>query len=298
MTNNINPGGAIPSPADPRDYTIARGMEVSGDPLPEKFEVWTPPVANQGRIGNCVAQSLACIMESADHLVGLEHEDRSIGYIYGKSTAAAWGSGMIPRDACDTIINDGDVYAKVWECLEENPACWEKRFFVSEDIKAQAKKMKMYIRLKTEDDMKRFMLKYQVPVMVCVDVPTTYGPMFGEGKHALVCFGWDDSKRRYMQFMKDYVGDNLHLQDSQGTGGMWGDGTRWVNFKEFEEVWGIIPMDEKKFSDVEEGRWSAAAIKWAAENGLLIGYEDGTFRPDKPLTREELAAVLQRLASK
>lgn len=299
MAENIKPGGAIPSPADPRDYTIARGMEVSGDPLPEQFHVWTPPVEKQGRIGNCVAQSLACIMECIDHRDGLEHKDRSVGYIYGMSTVAQYGiTGMIARDACDALLKEGDVLRSAWECLEENPACWEKRAKVGEDIKAQAKKMQMYVRLTSEDDMKRFMVKYGLPVMVGVDIETVYGPLFGSGKHALVCFGWDDSKRKYIKWANKYTGDNLHLQDSQGTGGMWGDGTRWVNWTDFEEVWGIIPMEEKKFSDVEAGRWSEGAIKWAAEQGLLIGYEDGTFRPDKPLTREELAAVLQRLASK
>lgn len=293
----MKPGGAIPSPADPRDYGLVRGMEVSGDELPEQFEVWTPPVENQGRIGNCVAQSLACIMESADHQAGREHQDRSVGYIYGASSIPD-RSGMYPRDALAAIVKDGDVYRALWECLEENPACHSKRSEVPTEIRNQATRAKMYIRLTTEADMKRFMLKYRLPVMVCVDVPTVYGPLFSPGKHALVCFGWDDSRLTYLRYNNSYYGDNLHLQDSQGTGGRWGDGTRWVNFSDFEEVWGVIPMGEKKFSDVEPGRWSEGAIKWAAENGLLIGYEDGTFRPDKPLTREELAAVLQRLASK
>ena len=35
---------------------------------------------------------------------------------------------------------------------------------------------------------------------------------------------------------------------------------------------------------------------WAAQNGIVDGYGDNTFRPGKELTREELAAILYRYA--
>lgn len=40
----------------------------------------------------------------------------------------------------------------------------------------------------------------------------------------------------------------------------------------------------------------AAAVAWASKNGVVEGYEDGSFRPDQPITREQLAAVLYRYA--
>ena len=43
------------------------------------------------------------------------------------------------------------------------------------------------------------------------------------------------------------------------------------------------------------GHWAEADIRWCMERGLLKGYEDGTFRPDRAVTRAELAAVLRRL---
>ena len=52
---------------------------------------------------------------------------------------------------------------------------------------------------------------------------------------------------------------------------------------------------EPMFKDVEEGRWSYDAIRWCAERGLLQGYPDGTFKPEEPVTREQLAVILQRL---
>ena len=41
--------------------------------------------------------------------------------------------------------------------------------------------------------------------------------------------------------------------------------------------------------------WAEEDIAWAINKGLLTGYPDGTFRPDQPITRAELAAVLHRL---
>jgi hypothetical protein len=35
---------------------------------------------------------------------------------------------------------------------------------------------------------------------------------------------------------------------------------------------------------------------WAAENGITTGYPDGTYRPDDPVTRGEMAVFLKRAA--
>lgn len=43
------------------------------------------------------------------------------------------------------------------------------------------------------------------------------------------------------------------------------------------------------------GHWAEKAIRWCMERGLMQGYEDGTFQPDKPVTRAELATVIKRL---
>ncbi len=50
------------------------------------------------------------------------------------------------------------------------------------------------------------------------------------------------------------------------------------------------------FSDVTSDKWYAEAIAWAAEQGVVTGYSDGTFRPDNQITREQLAAILFRFA--
>lgn len=52
---------------------------------------------------------------------------------------------------------------------------------------------------------------------------------------------------------------------------------------------------ENKFSDVPE-TWYTSAVIWATESGITAGYEDGTFRPEQKITRQEMAAMLARYA--
>lgn len=46
------------------------------------------------------------------------------------------------------------------------------------------------------------------------------------------------------------------------------------------------------FSDVPEGEWFASAVNWAAAQGVVAGFEDGTFHPNDNVTREQLAVIL------
>ena len=51
----------------------------------------------------------------------------------------------------------------------------------------------------------------------------------------------------------------------------------------------------KSFSDVPASYWAAKYINFAATRGWVNGYTDGTFRPQNPITRAEVAAVTCRL---
>jgi hypothetical protein len=50
----------------------------------------------------------------------------------------------------------------------------------------------------------------------------------------------------------------------------------------------------KTFSDVSDLSWYAADARAAAALGLVQGYEDGTFRPNAPITREQMAVMAAR----
>lgn len=44
-------------------------------------------------------------------------------------------------------------------------------------------------------------------------------------------------------------------------------------------------------SDVDSTAWYADAVTWAYNAGVVSGYEDGTFRPDRTITRQEMAVM-------
>ncbi len=52
--------------------------------------------------------------------------------------------------------------------------------------------------------------------------------------------------------------------------------------------------DKAKFLDLSSGHWAAGAIGAARAAGYLRGYPDGTFRPEKEVTRAEVAVLLNK----
>lgn len=54
------------------------------------------------------------------------------------------------------------------------------------------------------------------------------------------------------------------------------------------------PEEPQTVDDIT-GHWAEAAIRRCMARGLLKGYPDGSFGPDKPVTRAELAVILDRL---
>ena len=48
------------------------------------------------------------------------------------------------------------------------------------------------------------------------------------------------------------------------------------------------------FKDVPKDHWAAESVQKLADAGIVTGYPDRTFRGDKPITRYELAAALEK----
>lgn len=49
-----------------------------------------------------------------------------------------------------------------------------------------------------------------------------------------------------------------------------------------------------RFKDVATDAWYTAYVETAADIGLITGFEDGTFRPDAPITRAQACAIVNR----
>ena len=52
--------------------------------------------------------------------------------------------------------------------------------------------------------------------------------------------------------------------------------------------------EEQKFSDVKIGLHSYVPLQYFIEHDLVDGYEDGTFRPDSPVTRAEAITLIKK----
>ncbi len=53
---------------------------------------------------------------------------------------------------------------------------------------------------------------------------------------------------------------------------------------------------EMTFADVKQGAYCYEAVRWAAEQEVVLGYSETTFAPDDPITRQDLATILYRYA--
>lgn len=63
-----------------------------------------------------------------------------------------------------------------------------------------------------------------------------------------------------------------------------------ANVKELEST-----SETTSFSDVASDYWAANPINAALEKGYFNGFEDGTFKPNSNLTREQVAVLLSRV---
>lgn len=61
-----------------------------------------------------------------------------------------------------------------------------------------------------------------------------------------------------------------------------------------EDVRDRVTSDVNDFSDVTSGDWFNVTVSSLAQMGVIAGYEDGSFRPNAPITRAEFAAIATR----
>ncbi len=62
-----------------------------------------------------------------------------------------------------------------------------------------------------------------------------------------------------------------------------------------QQGYDVSVTDNADFSDVAAGSWYEEAVSWSSSRGIVLGYENGTFRPDVKITREEMCVILDRL---
>lgn len=50
------------------------------------------------------------------------------------------------------------------------------------------------------------------------------------------------------------------------------------------------------YTDVQVSDWYSNAVAWAKQKNIISGYDDGGFKPNAPITREQMAAIFYRYA--
>lgn len=272
--------GFIYTPEDERDYPICMAYdEREAVELPKNYKTSFQPPYEKQVAGNCVAQSLANIMEVIWHKQTGAHEDFSIGFIYGnRNDDESKKEGMTGYLACGHLVKDGDIKAELFE----NPGSAPSIITAVNKFKAEHPEWKSksyipsaYIRTKKAKEAKKFILKYDIPVMAVCDIGDFY---YGSGMHAMALYGWQ--------------GDTAIMQNS------WGENHKFkiveMPFEDIKEYWLIVPYNIIQFTDVPETFWGYENIRKCGMKGVMTGYVDGTFKPNENMTRAEFCTAIYR----
>lgn len=60
----------------------------------------------------------------------------------------------------------------------------------------------------------------------------------------------------------------------------------------------VVPAAANPLSDISREKWAYQAIQSLAADGVIEGYPDGTFKGDRPLSRNEMAVIVARAIAK
>lgn len=246
--------------------------------FPERFTLSrTASIKNQWTVNACCGCAMATI---AEYVWGKEFSE---GWNYGKFRTHQ-GAGLYMQVALDMWRKIGTVpladfgllaeMPKMRELVEERPELLE--IAARYKIKGYAS-LNYALREKRDKAIKQALMK-GIPVLAAIRY-------LGSG-HAVALDGWDDTTNEYT------------IQNSYGKG--YGEkGYGRISKSSLTDAYAVIFEDVNlPFIDVDPDRWSYSAIKHMYMNGLMQGTSETTFEPEKPMTREEIATVLDRLCEK
>lgn len=308
MTDFLSrPLGARPSKPDARDYPVRRFMAVRAEALPAEY-IAGPivPVYDQDIYGMCVAFTLAEVKEAEEGRERGQNVRMSPAFIYGNRGPIDYqGEGMEPRQALKALQSDGVCPWDMYPIWGDYPKC---KAGITQAMRDAAKPyvIKTYARAVTIDELKAA-IYHTGPCLLAIPVYESFyqtgkdgivPPPSGKllGYHAMMDYGWTTPS----------MGEYWRVQNSWGTA--WGDGGRCQLPLDYftlspdapedqrMEAWTVVDsvLPTAPFPDVPLDRWSAEDIRKCKDAGLMVGEPDGNFYPTRPVTREELAAVIVR----
>ena len=263
QTDNIfNATGALFSPVDVRDYRLA--CAGNDEDFPETFELKMGKIKSQGRVGSCVAHSIA---ETIEHFNIKQHNDKttmSTNYIYGNRTNMNYNkAGMYTRKAIANACKYGDVYESDFPGNTEVPdviKAFEDQKYSLYD-KGVPYRFSSYYSVKTKNEIKTALMN-NGPVIFAMpwydDIKVQDGiiqtSQKGDaGGHCMVIYGWNK--------------DGWLIQNSWGKN--WGNqGTAVLPYDiKIREAYGIVDNIVNEVEVVKPysskiGTWVAKILNW------------------------------------
>lgn len=246
------PLGALPSPQDQRDYTVAMFMPVA-ESFPAEYLVDRPPsIYDQGSTSMCVAFSLAALKEQHEYRERSIQTRYSPGFIYANRKETDYqGEGMYAREALARLVQDGVCPYSDMPITSNYQSCraWlEQKAAVRE--KAKPQRILSYVRAYNVADIKTMLMEMGPVALTIAVYPSFWQPPNGivpelqpgesiQGYHAMVIVGWKIVNGR----------EYWVVHNSWGTS--WGDRGRCyipADYKGVIECWGVtdyIPVSER-----------------------------------------------------
>ena len=305
--------GAMLSPIDERDYKYTDIAAGAGEPLPEKYV--NPYLDEIAEIAIDQGDTLMCVPCAVSHLKWLIERKQignrkmfSPGYLYGNSAADdADEGGCYPRCVVSQAVKFGVPH------LEDFPNMYESKPLANRDYKNNKERLDPLAYPYRGDSyyscgidiatIKRAIMS-EGGVAACYKVYNSFyypeddsvinfkpSPI-NYGYHEVLLCGWDDEKQSFI--MLNSWG-NIYND-------IFGSGNKkpycYINYmympSETHTIIDTIKEGDFMFTDTN-GHWAEKDIDKAANKGIVNGFEDGSFRPDEPVTRAQLCAILNRL---
>lgn len=140
--------------------------------------------------------------------------------------------------------------------------------------------------------MKKIISVILIFVMLAAAVPASAGDMAGEMSFT------DVKKTSWFYEQVKYVFENGIMNGvSETKFGPNSPMSRAMFVTTLGRIANAGTKETDKFRDVKKKSWYSGYVGWAVENGIVSGYEDGTFRPDNSILRQEAAALISRYMS-
>lgn len=285
--------GAIPSPADNRDYNISMLTSVPTE-FPEGFRIEYKGKKKNQKVSSCVPNSLSYVKEQK------EEKEFSVGYIYtNRKDTDYQGEGMIPREALSNLLTDGDVefddypYDEDYSVLK--PTFPEYKVKLINKSKMHA--ITAYARLNTINDVKTALMKIG-PVTVCYNI---FDSFYNVGSDGMVSVPASTESKQGMHEMTIFGWENGRWIVLNSWGEDWGDkGYCYIPFEyEFVEAWSITDKEREgtsMYKDFDKvANWAKPYVEEANKLGIMNGDNEGNFNPKDEVTREQLAVALVNL---